>query len=311
MVDVTGDNVAAIDCGTNSTRLLIADRRGRTLARYTRITRLGQGVDSTGRLDGEAIERTVSALASYRAAMDELGVDRARLIATSAARDAMNYTQFVEAVQRTTGIAVEILDGEEEGSLAFAGATSELAHGSGPFLVLDIGGGSTELVVGDGSPSGVVSLNMGCVRLTERFLHHDPPSLSELESAASEVERQLDVAGSKLHLGTADRGSLALVGLAGTVSTLASLHQGLVTYDRDRVHHSVLTIDTVARLLGELSAQDLTTRRALRGMDPARADVIVGGAMILAAAMRKFGLGECLVSEADILDGLVSSIVRD
>ncbi len=303
------DNVAAVDCGTNSTRLLVADRSGRTLARQTRITRLGQGVGSTGRLGEEAIERTASALAAYRVVMDKLDVGQARLVATSAARDAMNYGQFVEVVQRTTGLAVEILGGEEEGSLAFAGATSDLVDANGPFLVLDIGGGSTEMVVGCDRPSGVVSLDMGCVRLTERFLLHDPPTRLEIDNAAREVSSQLDVVSSKLHLGAFGEGALTLVGLAGTVSTLAALHQGLVTYDRDRVHHSVLTLDMVARLFGELLSEDLVSRRARPGMDPGRADVIIGGTTILVGAMRKLGFSECLVSEADILDGLVFSIL--
>jgi exopolyphosphatase/guanosine-5'-triphosphate,3'-diphosphate pyrophosphatase len=304
-------NVAALDCGTNSTRLLVADRFGNPLARRTRITRLGEGVDATGRLSDEAIERTAGVLASYREEMNTLGVARARLVATSAARDAMNSGQFLDAVFRSTGLAAELLSGYEEGTLSFAGATSDLPSGSGPYLVIDIGGGSTELIVGDALPLEVVSLDIGCVRLAERFLHHDPPQTTEMEEAATEATRQLRSARGELRLDALERRPPSLIALAGTVSTLASVHQGLETYVRDRVHHAVLSLEVVNALLEEMAVESVASRRARPGMDPARADVIIGGAVILVSAMRTLGFEECLVSEADILDGIVLSLVQD
>jgi exopolyphosphatase/guanosine-5'-triphosphate,3'-diphosphate pyrophosphatase len=305
-----GNAVAAIDCGTNSTRLLVADAAGRPLERLMRITRLGQGVDATGQLAPEAVERCVSVLTEFRGVMDRLGVGRGRLAATSAARDASNGAEFLAAAGVATGLAPELLTGLEEGRLSMAGAVADLDVGDGPFLVLDIGGGSTELIAADGrdDPAMVaVSLQLGCVRLSERFLSGDPPTLGELTAAEAEVAAQMEaaVAAHPRYLDTH-----RLVGLAGTVSTLASLQLEMVEYDRDRIHHSVLGAPDISGWYRRLAAEPAAARLARPGMVPGREDVIVGGAMVLDAVMRRFGFTECLVSEADILDGLVASQLR-
>jgi exopolyphosphatase/guanosine-5'-triphosphate,3'-diphosphate pyrophosphatase len=301
--------VAAIDCGTNSTRLLVADEHGRPLERLMRITRLGEGVDATGRLSVDAIDRCVAVLSEYRQVMTRRGVVQARMVATSAARDASNGPVFLAAAAEATGITPELLTGREEGALSMAGAVAELDPGDGPFLVVDIGGGSTELVVGSGPGDGdlvVVSLQMGCVRVSERYFISDPPLPGELAAAEAMVAATLEEAiAAHPRLLDAHR----LVGLAGTVSTLSSLAQGLATYDRDRVHHSVLTDDQVLFWYRTLAAEDRTARLARTGMVEGREDVIVGGAMILYLVMARFQMRECLVSEADILDGMVAGLL--
>jgi exopolyphosphatase / guanosine-5'-triphosphate,3'-diphosphate pyrophosphatase len=299
--------IAAIDCGTNSTRLLVADTDGHPLERLMRITRLGQGVDATGRLDPEAIARCVAVLAEYRQVMDRLGVGGGRLVATSAARDASNGSEFLQAAGEATGLVPELLSGTDEGRLSLAGAVADLDPSRGPFLILDIGGGSTELVAGDGPDDpdlDAVSLQLGCVRLSERFLATDPPTPAELAAARAEADAQLEIA-----IAAHPRFSAAhrLVGLAGTVSTLASVDLGLAVYDRDLVHHAVLTVGDVRIWLERLSGDNAEERLARPGMVPGRQDVIVGGALILDAVMERLDFGECLVSEADILDGLVAS----
>ncbi len=303
----TGAAIAAIDCGTNSTRLLVADAAGRPLERLMRITRLGQGVDATGRLSDDAVGRSLDVLTEYRGVMDDLDVGRGRLVATSAARDAANGGEFLQAAGEATGLVPELLTGVDEGRLSLAGAVADLDPAEGPFLVLDIGGGSTELVIGAGpdDPDLVaVSLQLGCVRMSERFFAGDPPSADELAAAAAEVDAQLGatVAAHPQYLE-----ARRLVGLAGTVSTVASLHLGLDVYDRDRIHHLVLGAADVNRWFRHLAADTAADRLARPGMVAGREDVIVGGALILDAVVRRFGFSECLVSEADILDGLVAS----
>ena len=305
----TAPAIAAIDCGTNSTRLLVADAAGRPLERLMRITRLGQGVDATGRLDPEAIDRCVAVLEEFRSVMDGLGVGRGRLAATSAARDAANGQEFLAAAGDATGLTPELLTGLEEGRLSMAGAVADLDPADGPFLVLDIGGGSTELIAADGPDDpalAAVSLQLGCVRVAERFLASDPPTPGELAAAQAEVAAQLEtaVAAHPRYLDTR-----RLVGLAGTVSTLASLQLGVIEYDRDRIHHAVLGAMDVGAWYRRLAAEPAAARLARPGMVPGREDVIVGGAMVLDAGMRRFGFDECLVSEADILDGLIASQV--
>jgi exopolyphosphatase / guanosine-5'-triphosphate,3'-diphosphate pyrophosphatase len=301
--------VAAVDCGTNSTRLLVGDAQGRPLERLMRITRLGEGVDATGQLTAEAMSRCLSVLREYRRVMDRLGVERGRLVATSAARDALNGQEFLARASEVTGLRPELLEGTEEGHLSMTGAVSDLDPGEGPFLVLDIGGGSTELVAGSGpdDPGLVaVSLQVGCVRITERFLLSDPPTQAELARAESMIGDLLEQAiGEHPRFLAAHR----LVGLAGSVTTLASLHLGLDVYDRDRVHHAVLTAGDVYDWYRALASEDRKARLDRAGMVPGREDVIVGGALILAAVMTRFGFDECLVSEADMLDGLVASLV--
>jgi exopolyphosphatase/guanosine-5'-triphosphate,3'-diphosphate pyrophosphatase len=299
-------NVAAVDCGTNSTRLLVADGSGATLDRRMVITRLGQGVDATGRLAPEAIERTVTVLRDYRAVMDDHGVERVRMTATSAARDAENRDDFFAAAEDVVGTRAELLSGIDEARLSFRGATHELDPADGPFLVVDIGGGSTEFAVGTREPDGAVSVDIGCVRITEKFLHGDPPSALELSQALSVVHDYLDdVARDIPAVAEARR----LVGLAGTVSTVAAVEQGLATYDRNRIHHFVLTREAVEDVFRTLATERRADRIHNPGLEPGRADVIVGGTAILVAIMRYFELATCLVSEADILDGLVLSVL--
>jgi exopolyphosphatase/guanosine-5'-triphosphate,3'-diphosphate pyrophosphatase len=303
--------VAAIDCGTNSTRLLVADRDGRPLQRLMRITRLGEGVDAAGKLSADAIERCTSVLSEYRNVMDGIGVERGRLVATSAVRDASNGQEFLEPAGRITGFDPEVLEGTEEGRLSLAGAVAELDPAEGPFLVLDIGGGSTELVTGSGPTDpelSVVSMQLGCVRVTERYLPSDPPPADELREAEGAIGRSLDDAIAEHPQFLRVR---RLVGLAGTITTLASLNLGLEIYSRDRVHHSVLSAADAEHWYRTLAAEDRRARLGRAGMVPGREDVIVAGAMILAVVMRRFAFDQCLVSEADILDGMVASLLDD
>ena len=305
-----GGAVAAIDCGTNSTRLLVVDPGGRTLDRQMRITRLGEGVDATGALGPEAVARTLSVLADYRRRMDDLGVARARLVATSAARDAANAPAFLAAAEETTGAVPELLSGEEEGRLSFLGATAHLPAAFGPrdaVLVVDIGGGSTELVVGTPADPGAaraVSVDVGCVRVSERLLLHDPPTAGELDEARRVVARGVEEARVRLPVPTA---GLPAVGLAGTVSTLGALALSVPDYDRDALHHRVLARHEVERWLDVLAAEPAAARMEHPGMVAGRQDVIVGGVLVLVCVMAAFGVDRCLVSEDDILDGLALS----
>ena len=295
--------VAAVDCGTNSTRVLVSDGT-RPFERLMRITRLGQGVDRSRQLAPEAIERTVTVLREYRDVMNSFGVESVRMTATSAARDATNRDEFFDAAEAVIGVRPELLSGQEEGELSFRGATSELDAQDGPFLVVDIGGGSTEFVLGSSTPEAVWSADLGCVRVTERYLHGDPPEPEELANAIGIVRDTLeelvrDVPPMKL----ANR----LVGLAGTVTTMAAVEIGLAEYDRNKIHHFVLTRAAAEDVFRTLATERRAQRIHNPGLEEARADVIVGGAVVLVAIMRFFDFDECLVSEADILDGLVMS----
>jgi exopolyphosphatase/guanosine-5'-triphosphate,3'-diphosphate pyrophosphatase len=290
--------------------LLVAGADGRALERLMRITRLGQGVDRTRRLAPEAIARTIAVLEEYRKVMDSFGVERVRMTATSAARDAVNREEFFAAAEAAIGVGPELLGGEEEGRLSFAGATAELDLAEGPWLVVDIGGGSTELAVGPAAgsrlePIGVMSIDVGCVRLTERWLHGDPPTPEELSQALSVVRDHLDDVRRELPaVDTAAR----LVGLAGTVTTVAAVEIGLATYDGDRIHHFILTRSAVEEVFRTLATERRADRIHNPGLEEARADVIVGGCVILVAIMRHFDFRECLVSESDILDGLAMTL---
>jgi len=329
VVDVALGPVAAVDCGTNSTRLLVVAADGSVLDRRMRITRLGEGVDATRRLAPAAVDRTLAVLGAYRQVLDRFGVVRARVVATSAARDADNASVFLDGAAEVTGFPVEVLDGLEEGRLSFAGATAHVPAGlvgPGAVLVVDIGGGSTELVVGEvpgpaaaagaagrhvpaaggGSrPVSAVSLDVGCVRGTERFVHGDPPGPEELRRARESVEA--DVARARAALPALADGPL--IGLAGTVSTLAALELGLAEYDRSRIHHAVLARHAVDRWVEVLAGEDRAARLARPGMVEGRADVIVSGALILAVVMAGFDRTACLVSEDDILDGIAAGLL--
>lgn len=300
------DRLAAIDCGTNSIRLLVAEADGaggfRTIERLMRITRLGQGVNATGRLAPEAIERTLDVLREFRETMDRHGVPpgRVRITATSAARDAANRDDFFVPAADAVGAAPELLSGEEEGRLSFVGATTGLDPADGPFLVVDIGGGSTEFSVEEGS----MSVDVGCVRLTETYLQSDPPAPEELHACiAVTTEYVKDVLRELPGVGDAK----TFVGLAGTITTVAAIEQGLPEYDRDALHHFVLTHDAAEDVFRTLATESRAQRVHNPGLEEARADVIVGGCCVLVAIFRQLGFTECLVSEADILDGLILS----
>lgn len=303
---------AAIDVGTNSTRLLVAEIAGPdaelvTLDRRMTITRLGQGVDSARRLAPEAIDRTVAALASYRDAVEAIGgVTAIRATATSAARDASNRDDFFDPATAALGVRPELLSGQEEARLSFLGATTGLAgFAPAPYLVVDIGGGSTEFVVGTAAPDGLVSVDIGCVRITEAWLHGDPPTAEELSQAVHVVREHLaDV----LREVPEVKAARTLVGLAGTVSTFAMIEQGLAAYDRDRVHHFWLTKEAAEDVFRTLATEAIADRRHNPGLEPGRVDVIVGGAVILVSILRTFGFDRMLTSEADILDGLVRDL---
>ncbi len=299
-------NLAAIDCGTLSTRLLISTPSRQPVVRLMRVTGLGQGVDQARALHPEAVERALSVLREYRGLMDRHGVSAVRMVGTSALRDAANRAAFSNAAEKIIGAPLSLLSGQEEAALSFAGATAELNTQDGPWLVADIGGGSTELIVGP-EPSGARSLDLGCVRVTEKFLPTDPPGPEELDRAGSWLRAQFrDVEVQVPSL----RSAHVLVGLAGTVSALASYDQGLELYDRAAVHHYQLSRKAVDRALSDLAGRPTASRAALPGIEPARAPVIVGGTLVLATLMAHFGFEECLVSESDILDGLVISLVR-
>jgi exopolyphosphatase / guanosine-5'-triphosphate,3'-diphosphate pyrophosphatase len=301
--------VAAIDCGTNSTRLLIVDDDGHPLDRRMQITRLGQGVDATGVLRDDAIERTLAVLHEYRSAMDGYGAKAGRLAATSAARDAANGASFLAAATEVTGLTAELLSGEEEGQLSFAGATGDLDGPLTSLVVVDIGGGSTELVT---CVEGVVtahSMQVGCVRLTERTMPRDPPDATALAAASAFVDEAISGAfGAMPSLGAKDPGRRC-IGLAGTVSTLAMIDLGLEAYDEAAVHHHWLSLEAIRAWRDTLASETIDDRRRRPGMVPGREDVIVAGAVILARVVNRLGVDGCLSSEHDILDGLARSVL--
>ena len=303
--------VASLDLGTNSTRVLVArpgdDGRLEAIDRRNTITRLGQGVNASGRLTDEAVERTLAALREYRRILDRHDVDRVRIAATSAARDAANRDELFDAVEQVVGTRPELLTGMDEGRLTFLGATGELDRALGPFLVVDIGGGSTEFIVGTDRVEGVMSVDIGCVRLTEKFLEHDPPRPEELTACISLTDAYLDDVVREIPAVAEAR---TLVGVAGTVTTVAAVEIGLVTYDRDRIHHFTLTRDAAEDVFRTLATEPRDQRIHNPGLEEARADVIVGGCCVLVALLRRFGFDEMLVSEADILDGLALSLIE-
>lgn len=305
---MTNPVLAAIDCGTNSTRLLVSRGAGpdaEVLVRINTITRLGQGVDASGRLAPEAIERTVDTLGEYRKVMDEHGVDRVRITATSAARDAANRDEFFDAAERVAGVRPELLSGEEEAELSFLGATSELDAADGPFLVVDIGGGSTEFIVGTDTVEASRSIDIGCVRFTETYIESDPPAPEELHACISVTTAWLDDIVREV---PAIASAPTVVGLAGTITTVAAVEIGLAEWDRDAIHHFRLTRDAVEDVFRTLATESLEDRKHNPGLQAERADVIVAGTCILVALVRWLDAEEILVSEADILDGLIASI---
>lgn len=307
------DAVAAIDCGTNSLRLLLAgpgqgEQALTDRARQTEIVRLGQGVDGTGEFRPEALARTFTVLDRYAAAIRDAVVppDRVRFVATSAARDAGNRDEFFAGVQQRIGVTPEIITGDEEARLSFTGALSRLRPDADPVLVMDIGGGSTELIVGraSGEAEAAVSLDVGSVRLTERFLHAGPPDAADLDRAARHVDDLLDGSG-------IDFGSVGTwIGVAGTATTLAGVHLKLAVYDREQVHGTTIGQDALAALLALLARMNVEQIRALPSMHPGRADVVTAGTLIACRVGRRLPVAGLLVSESDILDGIALALLR-
>jgi exopolyphosphatase/guanosine-5'-triphosphate,3'-diphosphate pyrophosphatase len=309
---------AGVDCGTNSIRLLIADvsdGRLRDVHRETRIVRLGQGVDATGLFAPEAIERTRAALVDYADLMRAHGIERVRMVATSAARDVTNRDVFFTMTADVLGSVVsgavaEVITGAEEAELSFRGAVGELDSARGPFVVVDLGGGSTEIVLGAGEVVASYSADIGCVRLTERYLHSDPPTPQEVDAARQMVRDRLEPALRAVPVEQAR----TWVGLAGTMTTLSALAHDMTTYDAAAIHLSRVAGDDLLSVCERLIGMTRSQRAGLPPMHEGRADVIGGGAIVVEELARELrtraGIDELTVSEHDILDGIVLSICR-
>jgi exopolyphosphatase/guanosine-5'-triphosphate,3'-diphosphate pyrophosphatase len=302
--------VAVVDIGTNSTRLLVADvadDQVSQLERHSTVTRLGRGVDTSGQLAGEAVEEVCRTVAEYIAAYESLGAERVNAIATSAVRDAANSGAFIAELRERFGLDARILDGAEEARLVYLGAFAERQASPDSTLVVDIGGGSTELVVGAGGEVGFhTSLQAGAVRHTERYLRTDPPDPGELDALASDVRSLIDAELAGEAIATASEG----IAVAGTPTSLAAIDQELDPYDPERVHGYKLPFDSIQRLYSLLSSKALEERLQVTGLHPGRAPTIVAGVVILIQVMRAFGLKEIEVSEHDILYGAALEAVR-
>lgn len=314
--------LAAIDCGTNSIRLLVADvtvgddgtAHLRDVHREMRIVRLGQGVDATGRLHPDALRRTRDALADYTAVCRRKGAERVRMVATSATRDAQNRDEFFAMTRDVLGVEAEVISGDEEARLSFTGAVGDLDPDDGPFVVTDIGGGSTEVVVGtwDGVRADVIgarSVDIGCVRLTERCLRSDPPAPAETAAARELADEVLAAAFAAVPVAKAR----TWVGVAGTITTLSAVSQGLSEYDAESTHLSRLSDEQITATAARLLAATHDERAAMGAIHPGRVDVIGAGALITQVLAGKFaavaGITELLVSEHDILDGIALSLL--
>lgn len=302
--------VAAIDCGTNSIRLLVTEgdqqQEPVELDRRLELVRLGQGVDASGEFHPDALRRTFEACDQFAQVIREFGCERVRFVATSAARDVRNQDEFFDGVRHHLGVQAEVIGGDEEARLSFAGAVSGVIVDAEPILVIDIGGGSTELVIGESSGSirDSVSLNMGSVRLSERFLHDDPPTGPQISAAVDRIDALLDGWGVPL------TDVKSFIGVAGTITSLSAVHQGLTSYDRDRVHGSRLSLaelsDVTDWLLGT-TAQQIIEQTCL----PARrAEVISAGALIARQIARRVQC-QLVVSESDILDGIARQLLAE
>lgn len=309
--------VAAIDCGTNSIRLLVADVDPAAgtlvdLDRRMEVVRLGQGVDRTGRIAPEAMARALDAARRYADICTDLGVEAIRFVATSASRDAENRDEFVAGVRDALGVEPEVIGGVEEAALSFRGATGVLTA-PGPYLVVDLGGGSTEVVLGEGSPQAAYSMDVGCVRITERHLHDDPPTAEQVAAAVADVHAALDVALAEVPVGQ----TRTLVGVAGTITTVTGHVLGLDRYRPDLIDGATLSIDDVVAACDDLIARDRDSRAALGFMHPGRVDVIAAGAIVwrelVLRVQREVAaaggtLTHTVTSEHDILDGIAWSI---
>jgi exopolyphosphatase/guanosine-5'-triphosphate,3'-diphosphate pyrophosphatase len=302
------DRYAAIDCGTNALRLLIADVVGGSVhdvVREMRTVRLGEGVDATGRFSAAALERTFDACDEYAQLLSEHSVRKVRFVATSAARDVDNHDDFIEGVYSRLGVTPEVISGHEEAALSFHGAIGSLDEIRMPALVADIGGGSTEFVVGDRDGiRGSVSTPIGCVRMTERCLHSDPPTRAEIDAACAHIRASLrEVPGS-----VPVRDAAQFIGVAGTVTTVVAMALDLPAYDARAIHGATITRAQVERVTDALLAMGHAQRRALPFMHPGRVDVIGGGALVLRESMAVLGLETVTASESDLLDGIVCTL---
>ena len=300
--------VAAIDCGTNTIKLLIGDRTAEgleVLVREMRMVRLGQDLDRTGRIADEALELAFAAVDEYAAVIGSYGVppERIRFVATSASRDASNAEVFVAGVRSRLGVEPEVVSGAEEAALSFDGAVRNLrAHPDEPVLVVDVGGGSTELILGASSPDAADSMDIGSVRMHERHLHSDPPTAEEVAACVADIDAHLDACP------VAPSDAATVVGVAGTVTQLAAVALDLPAYSREAVDQVVLPVDVVLATVDRLLAMTVAERRALPSMHPGRADVIGAGGLILSRVLGRAGLAELVVSDSDILDGIAWSI---
>jgi exopolyphosphatase / guanosine-5'-triphosphate,3'-diphosphate pyrophosphatase len=299
--------VAVVDVGTNSVRLLVAEPGAplNVIEQQLTITRLGAGVDANGRLDDTALARTLDCIAVYADRWAELGAEQVRITATSAIRDAADRERFFDAVRERTGVSAEVLTGEEEAQTTFRGAVASV-DSKPPYVVLDIGGGSTEFIRGRSKPEATTSRQLGCVRLTERCLACDPPTCDEIQAANEVIDLELDAVERLVDPASAR----TLIGVAGTVTTLAALHLRLDEYDPQRIHGTRLEIDDVVALTAWLAGMPVAQRAALGPVQAGREDVIIGGALILCRAMQRFGFTKIVASEADILHGLALGLLN-
>ena len=305
--------VAAIDCGTNSIRLLIADIENGNLTDVVRqmiIVRLGEGVDKTGEFSSAALERTFAAVDEYTKLIELHQPERIKFVATSASRDVSNREVFVAGIKSRLGIEPSVISGDEEARLSFLGATADLltdvSAPKAPYLVVDIGGGSTEFVLGDTSPKQALSTNVGCVRMTERHLVGDPPTAEQIAAATKDIDAAIEQAGQVVDLTKAK----SLIGLAGSVTTVAALALGLKAYKSEVIHGSRISAQQVHEVASELLAMPRAKRAELGPMHPGRVDVIGGGALVLDRIMQKTGIAEVVVSERDILDGIARDLAK-
>lgn len=306
--------VAAIDCGTNSIRLLIADIENGTLTDVVRtmvIVRLGEGVDKTGEFSQAALARTFAAIETFALLISQYQPERVRFVATSASRDVSNRSEFMDGVLSRLGIEPDIISGDEEAELSFLGATADLVNEqeppAAPYLVVDIGGGSTEFVLGTTGPTAAISTNVGCVRMTERHLISDPATPQEIAAAIADIDAAIDLAYQSVPISQAH----SLIGLAGSVTTVAAIALGLSEYDSTAIHGSRISAPDIHRITGELLAMTRAQRAKLGPMHEGRIDVIGSGALVLDRIMIRTGLGEVVVSERDILDGIARGLISN
>jgi exopolyphosphatase/guanosine-5'-triphosphate,3'-diphosphate pyrophosphatase len=310
MVEEQPMRVAAIDCGTNSIRLLIADIDGnnfREVVRDMEIVRLGQGVDETGQFHPDAIARTLAAVDKFAAEIAKRGVEKIRFCATSASRDATNRHLFVDGVRERLGIELEVISGDEEAALSFAGAIKDLDPSNGPFLVVDIGGGSTEFVFGTSTVEAARSVNIGCVRMTERHFASDPATPEQIEAARSDIQAAIAQAAAVVPITTAN----TLVAVAGTATTVAAAALDLPEYDRYAIHLSRISAQQTHDAATMFATSSREQRLALGYMHPGRVDVIAAGSLVLSEIMKATGASEFVASESDILDGMAFSLARN